>query len=71
MEIKSQSLKLKFKQWIEEEQKVNSIIAMTTIPHLLRRFDSRLAIIKGNRLEKRYLSEWRRYFRIDKELENR
>lgn len=42
---------------------------MATIPHILKRFDCRLGIIKGNRLEKRYLSEWRKLFRIDREIE--
>lgn len=44
------------------------MIAFATIPHILRRFDRRLAIIKGNQLEKRYLSEWRKLFRIDVNL---
>ena len=42
---------------------------MATIPHILKRLDCRLGIIKGNRLEKRYLSEWRKLFRIDREIE--
>ena len=42
---------------------------MATIPYILKRFDCRLGIIKGNRLEKRYLSEWRKLFRIDREME--
>ena len=50
------SLKQQFKLWLEQE------------PHILRRFDRRLAIIKGNQLEKRYLREWREAFRVDKEL---
>lgn len=61
-------LKAQFKQWLEEEQKTDEMIAFATIPHILRRFDKRLAIIKGNRLEKRYLSEWRKLFRIDQEI---
>ena len=44
------------------------MIVIGTIPHILRRFDKRLAIIKGNRFEKYYLSKWRRLFRIDKEI---
>ena len=44
------------------------MIVFATIPHILRRFDKRLAIIKGNQFEKRYLSEWRKLFRLDKEL---
>ena len=44
------------------------MIAFATILHILRRFDCRLAIIKGNQLEKRYLREWREAFRIDKEV---
>jgi len=44
------------------------MIAFATIPHILGRFDKRLAIIKGNRFEKRYLSEWRKLFRIDREF---
>ena len=44
------------------------MIAFATIPHILRRFDRRLAIIKGNQFEKRYLREWRKAFRIDREL---
>lgn len=60
------SLKQQFKLWLEQEQKDDEMIAFATISHILRRFDKRLAIIKGNRLEKRYLSEWRKLFRIDK-----
>lgn len=63
------SLKQQFKLWLEQEQKDDEMIAFATIPHILRRFDCRLAIIKGNRLEKTYLSEWRKLFRIDKEIE--
>ncbi|OOF50380.1 tRNA delta(2)-isopentenylpyrophosphate transferase [Rodentibacter trehalosifermentans] len=65
---KDLTLKDQFKQWLEEEQKTDEMIAFATIPHILRRFDKRLAIIKGNRFEKRYLSEWRKLFRIDKEI---
>lgn len=67
---KNLTLKAQFKQWLEEEQKNDEMIAFATIPHILRKFDKRLAIIKGNRLEKRYLCEWRRLFRIDKEIFN-
>ena len=62
------SLKQQFKLWLEQEQKEDEMIAFATIPHILRRFDRRLAIIKGNQLEKRYLSEWRKLFRIDVNL---
>ena len=61
------SLKQQFKLWLEQEQKDDEMIAFATIPHILRRFDRRLAIIKGNQLEKRYLREWRKLFRIDKD----
>ena len=63
------SLKEQFKLWLEEEQKSDEMIVMATIPHILKRFDCRLGVIKGNRLEKRYLSEWRKLFRIDREIE--
>ncbi|WP_301099454.1 tRNA delta(2)-isopentenylpyrophosphate transferase [Otariodibacter sp.] len=63
------SLKIKFKQWLEEEQKTDEMIEIATIPQILKRFDYRLAIVKGNRLEKRYLSEWRKLFRIEKEID--
>lgn len=63
------SLKEQFKLWLEEEQKSDEMIVMATIPLILKRFDYRLGIIKGNRLEKRYLSEWRKLFRIDREIE--
>lgn len=65
---KNLTLKAQFKQWLEEEQKTDEMIAFATIPHILGRFDKRLAIIKGNRFEKRYLSEWRKLFRIDREF---
>ena len=65
---KNLPLKAQFKQWLEEEQKTDDMIVFATIPHILRRFDKRLAIIKGNRLAKRYLSEWRKLFRIDREI---
>lgn len=42
------------------------MIAFATIPHILRRFDRRLAIIKGNQFEKCYLREWRKLFRQDR-----
>lgn len=60
------SLKQQFKQWLEQEQENDGMIAFATIPHILRRYDKRLAIIKGNRLEKYYLSEWRKQFRINR-----
>ena len=63
------SLKEQFKLWLEEEQKSDEMIVMATIPHILKRFDCRLGIIKGNHLEKRYLSEWRKLFRIDRDIE--
>lgn len=62
------SLKQQFKLWLEQEQKDDEMIAFATITHILRRFDRRLAIIKGNQLEKRYLREWRTAFRIDKNI---
>lgn len=62
------SLKQQFKLWLEQEQKEDEMIAFATISHILRRFDRRLAIIKGNQLEKRYLREWRTAFRIDKNI---
>lgn len=64
------TLKAQFKKWLEEEQKTDEMIVFATIPHILSRFDKRLAIIKGNRFEKHYLSEWRKLFRVDKELTN-
>lgn len=68
---KSLTLKAQFKQWLEEEQKTDDMIVFATIPHILGYFDKRLAIIKGNRLEKRYLSEWCKAFRIDNEIDNK
>ena len=68
---KNVTLKAQFKQWLEEEQKTDEMLVFATIPHILRRFDKRLVIIKGNRLEKRYLSEWRKAFRIDNEIDNK
>lgn len=63
------SLKQQFKLWLEQEQKDDEMIAFATIPHILRRFDRRLAIIKGNQLEKRYLQKWREAFRIDRKID--
>lgn len=63
------SLKQQFKLWLEKEQKDDKTIAFATIPHILRRFDRRLAIIKGNQLEKRYLREWLKAFRIDRNID--
>ncbi|WP_118843363.1 tRNA delta(2)-isopentenylpyrophosphate transferase [Haemophilus haemolyticus] len=65
---KNSTLKAQFKQWLEEEQKTDDMIILVGISDILKRFDRRLAIIKGNRLEKRYLSEWRKLFRIDQEI---
>lgn len=65
------SLKQQFKLWLEQEQKDDDMIAFATIPHILRRFDRRLAIIKGNQFEKRYLREWREAFRIDRKIDER
>ncbi|HDR0999322.1 TPA: tRNA delta(2)-isopentenylpyrophosphate transferase [Pasteurella multocida] len=42
------SLKQQFKLWLEQEKKDDEMIFFATIPHILRRFDRRLAIIKGN-----------------------
>lgn len=63
------SLKQQFKLWLEKEQKDDEMIAFATISHILRRFDRRLAIIKGNQLEKRYLREWLEAFRIDRNID--
>lgn len=63
------SLKQQFKLWLEKEQKDDEMIAFATIPHILRRFDRRLAIIKGNQLEKRYLREWLEAFRLDRNID--
>ena len=63
------SLKQQFKLWLEQEQKDDEMIAFATIPHILRRFYPRLAIIKENQLEKRYLQEWREAFRIDRKID--
>lgn len=63
-------LKQQFKLWLEEEQKEDEMIIIATVPRILKRFDSRLAIIRGNRIEKRYLSEWRALFRIDRTMLN-
>lgn len=65
---KNSTLKAQFKQWLEEEQKTDDMIILVGVSDILKRFDRRLAIIKGNRLEKRYLSEWRKLFRIDREF---
>ncbi|WP_233141821.1 tRNA delta(2)-isopentenylpyrophosphate transferase [Aggregatibacter actinomycetemcomitans] len=62
------SLKQQFKLWLEQEQKDDDMIILVGIPDILKRFDRRLAIIKGNQLEKRYLREWREAFRIDREI---
>lgn len=62
------SLKQQFKLWLRQEQKNDEMIALATIPHILRQFDRRLAIIKGNQFEKRYLREWREAFRIDRKI---
>ena len=64
------SLKQQFKLWLEEEQKEDEMIIIATVPRILKRFDSRLAIIKGNRLEKCYLSKWRTLFRMDRIMLN-
>ncbi len=62
------SLKQQFKLWLEQEQKDDDMIILVGIPDILKRFDRRLVIIKGNQLEKRYLREWREAFRIDREI---
>ena len=64
-------LKQQFKLWLEEEQKEDEMIIIATVPRILKRFDSRLAIIRGNRIEKRYLSECRALFRMDRIMLNR
>ena len=63
-------LKKQFKLWLEEEQNEDEMIIIATVPRILKRFDSRLAIIKGNRLEKHYLSKWRALFRMDRTMLN-
>lgn len=40
---KNLTLKAQFKQWLEEEQKTDEMIAFATIPHILIRFDKRLS----------------------------
>lgn len=39
---KNSTLKAQFKQWLEDKQKTDEMIAFATIPHVLRRFDKRL-----------------------------
>ena len=58
-----------FVQLLHNFEKDDEMIAFATIPHILRRFDRRLAIIKGNQLEKRYLREWLKAFRIDRNID--
>lgn len=68
MKRKECSLKSQFKEWLEKEQENDEMIEIATVPQILKRFDKRLVIIKGNQLEKRYLREWRETFRIDREV---
>ncbi|WP_439294603.1 tRNA delta(2)-isopentenylpyrophosphate transferase [Lonepinella sp. BR2882] len=63
------SLKQQFREWLEKEQEQDGMIAIAGINHILKRFDRKLAIIKGNKLEKKYLREWRKCFRIDAEID--
>ncbi|QLD33858.1 tRNA delta(2)-isopentenylpyrophosphate transferase [Mannheimia varigena] len=65
---KNLTLKAQFKQWLEEEQKTDEMIAIASIPKIMKCYDRRLAIIRGNQFEKRYLREWRKLFRIDKSI---
>lgn len=68
MTMEKLSLKAEFKQWLEKEQKNDEMIVIATIPYILKRFDNKLAVIKGNCFEKRYLSEWRKLFQRDREF---
>ncbi|GAB1661103.1 tRNA delta(2)-isopentenylpyrophosphate transferase [Mannheimia haemolytica] len=65
MKRKECSLKSQFKEWLKKEQENDEMIEIATVPQILKRFDKKLAIIQGNRLEKRYLAEWRKNFRIN------
>jgi hypothetical protein len=62
------SLKQQFKLWLEQEKKDDEMITLVGISNILKRFDQKLVIIKGNQLEKRYLREWSETFRIDNTL---
>ena len=60
------SLKEQFRLWLETEREIDEIIAIVKIPCILSTLDSKLAVVRGNRLEKRYLYKWIKYFRIDR-----
>lgn len=48
--------------------KSNEMISITIIYHILKNLPTDRAIIKGEHLEKRFVSEWRIPFHIDKGL---
>lgn len=64
------SLKEQFRLWLEAEQKIDEILTIVKISCILSKLDSKLAIVRGNRLEKRYLYKWIKYFRIDRSINN-
>ena len=64
------SLKEQFRLWLETEQEIDEILAIVKIPCILSKLDSNLAVVCGNRLEKRYLYKWIKYFRIDRVIGN-
>jgi hypothetical protein len=64
------SLKEQFRLWLETEQKIDEILTIVKISCILSKLDSKLAIVRGNRLEKRYLYKWIKYFRIDRSINN-
>lgn len=57
--------KARFKAWLENEQKTDEMIAFAEIPVILSKLGKNLAVICGNRYEKRMLHEWIKCFRID------
>ena len=64
------SLKEQFRLWLETEQKIDEILVIVKIPCILSKLDSKLAIVSGNRLEKRYLHKWIKCFRLDRSINN-
>ncbi len=62
------TLKAESREWLEKEQEYDEMIGIAHIPCILSKLDSKLAIVRGNSYEKKYLRYWIKCFRFDRNI---
>ncbi|HDR1061142.1 TPA: tRNA delta(2)-isopentenylpyrophosphate transferase [Pasteurella multocida] len=63
------TLKAEFREWLEKEQEYDEMIGIAHIPCILSKLDSKLAIVRGNSYEKKYLRFWITCFKFDRHID--